>query len=66
MARIDALYLEEPWSGSCRLVGYQAIDGIPIRSDQVLNRLRCSGLRAIYRKSRTTVPGAHPNNSPAW
>jgi putative transposase len=31
MARIDVLYLEDPCSGSRRMVGYLARDGIPIR-----------------------------------
>jgi putative transposase len=57
MARIDALYLEDPCSGSRRMVGYLARDGIPISRDRVRNILRCMGLRAIYQKPRTTVPG---------
>lgn len=57
MSRIDALYLEDPCSGSRRMVDYLARDGIPISRDRVRNLMRCMGLRAIYQKPRTTVPG---------
>ena len=57
MARIDALYLEDPCSGSRRMVTYLAREGIPISRDRVLNLMRRMGLRAIYQKPRTTVPG---------
>jgi putative transposase len=57
MARIDAPYLEDPCSGSRRMVGYLARDGIPISRDRVRNLMRRMGLRAIYQKPRTTVPG---------
>jgi len=57
MARIDALYLEDPCSGSRRIVEYLAREGIPISRDRVRNLMRRMGLRAIYQKPRTTVPG---------
>ena len=57
MARIDAFYLEDPCSGSRRMVDYLASDGIPISRDRVRNLMRRTGLRAIYQKPRTTVPG---------
>ena len=57
MARIDALYLEDPCSGSRRMVAYLAREGIPISRDRVRNLMRRTGLRAIYQKPRTTVPG---------
>ena len=57
MARIDSLYLEDPCSGSRRMVDYLARDGIPISRDRVRNLMRRMGLRAIYQKPRTTVPG---------
>lgn len=57
MARIDALYLEEPCSGSRRMVDYLAREGIAISRDRVRNLMRRMGLRAIYQKPRTTVPG---------
>jgi putative transposase len=57
MARIDALYLDDPCSGSRRIVEYLAREGIPISRDRVRNLMRRMGLRAIYQKPRTTVPG---------
>jgi putative transposase len=57
MVRIDALYLEDPCSGSRRMVDCLARDGIPISRDRVRNLMRRMGLRAIYQKPRTTVPG---------
>ena len=48
MARIDALYLEYPCSGSRRMVTYLAGEGIPISRDRVRNHMRPLGLRAIY------------------
>jgi putative transposase len=57
MARIDALYLEDPCSGSRRMVHYLAAEGIPISRDRVRNLMRRMGLRAIYQRPRTTVPG---------
>jgi len=57
MARIDALYLEDPCSGSRRMVDYLAREGIPISRDRARNLMRRMGLRAIYRKPRTTVQG---------
>ena len=58
MARIDALYLEDPCSGSRWMVDYLARDGIPISRDRVQNLMRRMGLRAIYQKPRTTIPGS--------
>jgi len=57
MARIDALYLEDPCSGSRRMVDYLARDEIPISRDKGRNLMRRMGLRPIYQKPRTTVPG---------
>jgi putative transposase len=57
MARIDAHYLEDPCSGSRRIVAYLAREGIPISRDRVRNLMRRMGLRAIYQKHRTTLPG---------
>jgi putative transposase len=57
MARIDALYLEDPCSGSRWMFAYLAREGIPISRDRVRNLMRCMGFRAIYQKPRTTVPG---------
>jgi putative transposase len=47
MAKVDVLYLEDPCSGSRRMVDYLARDGIPISRDRVRNLMRRIGLRAI-------------------
>jgi putative transposase len=46
------------------VVGYLARDGIPISRDRVRNLMRRMGLRAIYQKPRTTVPGEPPERFP--
>jgi putative transposase len=56
MARIDALYLEDPCIGSRRMVDYLAREGIPISRDRARNLMRRMRLRAIYRIPRTTIP----------
>jgi hypothetical protein len=43
MSRIDAHYLEDPCSGSRRMVGYLARDGIPISRDRVRKLMRRMG-----------------------
>jgi len=43
MARIDALYLEDPCSGSRRMVVYLAREGIPNSRDRVRNLIRHMG-----------------------
>jgi putative transposase len=57
MSRIDALYLNDPCSGSRRMAAYLAREGIPISRDRVRKLIRCMGLRAIYQKPRTTFQG---------
>jgi putative transposase len=57
MPRIDAFYLEDPTAGSRRMVLHLARNGIPISRDRVRNLMRRMGLRTIYQKPRTTVPG---------
>ena len=64
MARIDALYLEDPTTGSRRTVQYLAREGIPISRDSVRNLMRHMGLRAIYQRPRTTVPGSPSERFP--
>ena len=63
-AQIDALYLEDPCSGSRRMVDYLAREGIPISRDRVRNLMRRMGLRAIYKKPHTTVPGSPSERFP--
>ena len=64
MARIDAIYLEDPTSGSRRIVHYLAREGIPISRDRVRNLMRRMGLRAIYQKPRKTIPGSPSERFP--
>jgi putative transposase len=39
------------------MIAYLANESIPISCDRVRNLMRRMGLRAIYQKPRTTVPG---------
>ena len=64
MARIDALYLDDPCSGSVRMVDCLAREGITISRDRVRNLMRRMGLRAIYQKPRTTIPGSPAERFP--
>ena len=48
MARINALYLEDPCSGSRRIVDYLVREGIPISRDRVRNLMRRMVFRVIY------------------
>ncbi len=57
MAMIYALNLEDPCSGSRRMVDCQAREGIPISHDRVRNLMLRKGLRTMYKKPRTTLPG---------
>lgn len=57
MARIKNLYLDDPFSGRRRMVGYLAREGIPSSRERVRNSFCCMGLLAIYQKPRTTIPG---------
>ena len=57
MVRIDTFYMENSCRGSRRMMGYLARDKIPISRGRVRNLMRRVGLRAIYQKPRTTVPG---------
>jgi putative transposase len=47
MARIDALYLEDPSSGNRRMVGWLAREGILIIGDLMRIIMRTMGLRSI-------------------
>ena len=57
MARIDAIYLENPTVGSRRMLQYLVRVGIPISHVRVRNLMRRIGFRAIHQKHRTTVLG---------
>ncbi len=56
MACINALYLDDPCSGSRRIVDYLAREGIPISRDRMRNIMHLMGFRAIYQRSRFTLP----------
>jgi len=48
MARIDAHYLEDPCSGTRRMVDYLVMEGIPISRDRVRNLMReCCGFTGV-------------------
>lgn len=64
MARIDAIDLEDPCSGSRLMVGCLARDGIPINRDRMRNPMRRMGFRAMDLKPRTTVSGAPSERVP--
>ncbi len=66
MARIDALYLDDPRSGSRRMVVYLAREGIPISRDRARNLMRRMGLRTIYRNPAPPFQEIHLNVSPVW
>jgi len=57
MARIDSLYLEDPCSGSRRMVDYLAKEGIPISRDRLRNLMRRTSLRGIFQKPRPQSGG---------
>jgi hypothetical protein len=65
MARIHAFYLENPCSGRLHMVGYLAKDEISISRNQVRNRVRLMGFRAIYQKPLITITG-HPSERFPW
>ena len=65
MARIDAIYLDDLCSGNRWMVDSLAREGIPISRCRAQNLLRHMGLRAIYRKPRTTDPG-DPSECYPW
>ena len=57
IARIDALYLEDPCTGSRRMVDYLVREGIAIGWDRMRHLLRRMGLQAIFQKPFTHIPG---------
>jgi putative transposase len=62
MARIVALYLEDPCSGSPRTVCYLAKDGILISRDLVQILMPSIGLRAICQKPPLPPPSFAPRH----
>jgi len=57
MARIDALYLDDPCSGSRRMVEYLAREGIPISRGGVMI--------GSQRTNKATLPRSNPTSTDA-
>ena len=66
MARIKAFYLEDPCSGSRRMVEHMAREGILISPDRERNVMPRLGLRVIYQKPRTMVQATRRRDSSVW
>jgi len=58
MGRIDELHLKWPFLGSRRLRDLLQKDGFPVGRKHVVTLMRRMGIAAIYRKPKTSAPGA--------
>lgn len=58
MRRIDELHLKWPFLGSRRLRDLLQKDGFEVGRKHVATLMRCMGIAAIYRKPKTSTPGA--------
>lgn len=58
MRRIDALHLDYPFAGSRMLRDLLAQEGFTVGRRHVRTLMRRMGLRALYRKPRTSIPAA--------
>lgn len=56
MQRIDAIHLEWPFLGSCRIGDALADEGLIVNRKRVQRLMRTMGLAALYPKPRTTKP----------
>ena len=56
MREIDRQYLETPFYGSRRMKVWLERQGIPVSRKRVQRLMRVMGLRAIYRRPRTSRP----------
>ena len=56
MREIDRQYLETPFYGSRRMKAWLERQGIPVSRKRVQRLMRVMGLRAIYRRPRTSRP----------
>ena len=54
--RLDELHLEFPWMGSRSLRDQLVAMGFSISRDRVRRLMRKAGIRAVYRRPRTTIP----------
>jgi len=58
MRKIDKLHLEYPFAGSRMLRDFLGQDGIKVGRKHVGTLMKRMGIEALYRKPRTTKPGA--------
>jgi len=58
MRRIDRLHLKYPFAGSRMLRDFLRQDGIKVGRKHVATLMKRMGIEALYRKPRTTKPGA--------
>jgi len=58
MRMIDRLHLEYPFAGSRMLRDLMRLDGIKVGRKHVATLMKRMGIEALYRKPRTTKPGA--------
>jgi putative transposase len=56
MRRIDELHLEHPYYGARRLVQQFSREGTPVGRLHVSTLMRRMGIRALYRRPRTSLP----------
>ena len=56
MGDIDRQYLETPFYGSRRMKAWLDPQGMPVSQKRVQRSMRVMGLRAIYRRPRTSQP----------
>jgi putative transposase len=60
MRRIDELHLKWPFLGSRRLRDLLQTEGFPVGRKHVAALMRRMGMAALYRKPKTSTPGAGP------
>lgn len=56
LRRLDELHLEFPWMGSRSLRDQLVAMGFSVGRDRVRRLMRKAGIRAVYRRPRTTIP----------
>ena len=60
MRRIDELHMKWPFLGTRRLRDLLQTEGFPVGRKHVAALMRKMGIAALYRKPRTSAPGAGP------
>lgn len=56
LRRLDELHLEFPWMGSRSLRDQLVAMGFSVSRDRIRRLMRKAGIRAVYRRPRTTIP----------